>query len=263
MLIPPTRSAAARGEGGFSLVELLVAILTGVIVTGVIFSVLEFSTTESTRISDVAQATQHGRITMTHIVNELHSACVMANFTPVEKESSESTLIFETGYGEEAELPSVATAKTGVRKEEILWSPTAKTLRDYTKLSTGFEGGNYTFSTAEKFTPEGGVLIGEDVSQNEPEKGKTEPIFRYFKYASKTTTGSTEAASTLEEIPLAKGTSLTSEQANTVAAVQVAFDTAPVDKKGSLGRSAELSSEVTFAFSAPNSEAKIVAGPCQ
>jgi hypothetical protein len=263
MLSLPAAVSAARNERGFTIIELLVAMVTGLIVTGVLFTVLEFSTNESTRIGDVAQASQLGRTTMTHIVDELHSACFASGFAPVQEKSSESTLIFETAYSEEPELPSVATLKSGVRKEMIVWSPTTKTLRDYSKLSTGVESSVYTFSAAEKYTPEGGTLIGENISQNEPEKSKTEPIFRYFKYAPKATTSTSEASSALEEVKLSKEQTLTSEQAKTVASVQVAFDTAPLDKKGTLGRSAELSTQATFAFSAPNSEATITAGPCQ
>jgi type II secretory pathway pseudopilin PulG len=269
MLSAPTTPTAARGERGFTLVETLIAMVTGLIITGVLFSVLEFSMNESTRISDVAQATRLGRTTMTHIVDALHSACLASGFTPIQENSTEDKLAFVTGYSEEAEVPSVATLKEGgVRKEEIVWSPTTKTLRDYTKLGTGEESkGGYTFSEA--YTPTGGTLIGENISQtvetNSKKEAVTVPIFKYYGYAKKASAGTSEASSTLEE-----SKSLVSvfpaeikTEAKNAASVLISFNTAPTDKKATLGRSADLSSQVTFAFSAPSSEATITAKPCQ
>ncbi len=56
--------------------------VTGIIVTGALFAVLEVSMRQTARITDIAQANQLGRTTMTHMVDELHSACIAAEQEP-------------------------------------------------------------------------------------------------------------------------------------------------------------------------------------
>lgn len=268
MLTPSAAAAAARGERGYTLIELLVAMLAGVLVTGILFTVLEFSTNQSRRLSDVAQANQLGNTTMTHVVDALHSACLRAGFTPIQEKSTSTKLIFVSGYSEEAEVPSVEGAKGGVRKEEIEWSEKEGRLWDKIYPGTGVNSKNeYTF--AEK--PTAKTLLGEDISQSvEPGSEKPEKhieMFQYFTYAQKATKSTSEASSTLQEGKgkslAAGGATLTAEQAANVASVLISFNNAPLDGKASLGRSTDFSSQVTFAFSAPNSEATIEAGPCE
>jgi len=270
MLISPTASSAVRDERGFTLIEVLVALITGLIVTMALFSVLEFSMNQTTRLSDITQANQLGRTTMTHIVDELHSACLSAGFNPIQESSTESKLVFVTGYSAEAEVPSVLGEKGGVRKEEIEWNSVEGKMWDKSYAGTGTESkGNYTFSESSTKT-----LIGENISQSVESSGKKEaiPIFKYFAYATKPSSGATEAASTIEEAkPLTKGGVAIGKEAENAASVLISFNTATRDRNVLLGgnakvssdRSADLSSQVTFAFSAPSSEATIKAGPCE
>ena len=110
----------------------------------------------------------------------------------------------------------------------------------------------------------GGVRIGENVALQENSKKEVVPMFQYFKYA--TVAGSAEAGApidTLTPMALASGAELTATTAGEVAAVQVSFTARPTDNAKTLGRVADFSNQVTFAFSAPNPEATIDDGPCQ
>ncbi len=242
----------ARDTRGFTLMETLVAMITGVVVTGALFAILEVSMTQSTRLSDVAQATQLGRTAMTRIVDELHSTCINAAFTPIQAGSNENELIFQSAYSEQAEIPSG-------RMDKIVWNKATGTLTDNVYLSSGGSWPTFKFEN-----PPSQVRIAEHISEAESEtkKGEPVPIFRYYAYATKSSTTPTAASSTLEEGKPLKGT-LETKQAATVASVAVAFKAAPNDGKAELGRGVSLSSQTTFAFEAPSSEAPIVAAPCE
>ncbi len=269
----PRRALHARDERGFTLVETLVAMVTGVIITGALFAILDISVKQSSRLSETAQATQLGRATMTRIQDMLHSACLSPKFTPVEEGSSESKLVFLNSYGEKAEVPTAWTTREvteggvtrkyseGVRKDEIEWSEKASTLTDtYATATAETSAGKYSFGAGKA------VKIGENLT-----KIAATPIFTYYEYATTASSGTTSAASTLQvkKPPTSAEGGFKEAEANKIAAVAVSFNVAPNDTQATVAkrtkeaRTADLTSSTTFAFSAPNSEATITAGPCE
>jgi Tfp pilus assembly protein PilW len=247
MLISSAVNRLARDTRGFTLMETLVAMITGVLVTGALFAILEVSMNQTTRLSDVAQATQLGRATMTRMVDQLHTACISSGFTPVQEKSSGSELIFESGFSEKAEIPSG-------RLDKVVWSKTTGKLTDNIYTSTGGSWPSFTFPSS----PTSSVTIGEHIAQS----SEATPIFTYYAYSTKSSTTPTAPSSTLEEktpltVPLSK------TEAAKVASVLIGFKAAPNDNKAEMGRGVDLSSQVIFAFSAPSSEAPIEAAPCE
>lgn len=256
--------ALARDARGFTLIETLVAMVTGIAVTGALFTILEVSTKQAVRLSDVAQATQVGRTAMTHIVDELHSGCLYDDFAPVQPGSTESKLIFVNGYFPEKANEATQPEYTFVHKDEITWSNAGKgTLKD--KKFTATEAAKEQEYTAWK--ENGEVLVAENISQVEPVKEN--PVFKYYKYSSSSANGTSEAAATLTPMEVSGATALTAAQAKEVAAVGVTFRSAPYTKELKLSAASEKGTPLdqttltTFAFSAPNSETTIVAGPCE
>jgi Tfp pilus assembly protein PilW len=244
-----------RDRRGFTLIETLVAMVTGIIVTGALFAILEVSLHQSSRLSDVAQSTQLGRGAMNRVLDAMHSACISEGFTPVQEKSTPTKLILVSGYSEAAEVPTKATSATGVHKDEFEWNSGTKQLIDNSYLSTSEASvGKYNYEPVKK------IVLAENVSAT---PGSLEPptIFKYFEYAATPATATTAASSTLKEI---EGTTeLSATQAAKVASVAVAFNEAPPDKNTKLGRTVNLNSQVTFAFAAPNAESKIEAAPCE
>jgi Tfp pilus assembly protein PilW len=248
------RRTRIGGEHGFTLVETLVAMLTGIIVTGALFAILEVSLHQSTRINDRAQATQMGRTTMTKIVDELHSACIARRFVPVQEKSGESTLIFRAGTGREAVLEA-----KNVYQHEIIFTAakgsTPGTLVDKSYQGNGGEWPNFTYPSTATST----VKVGEYIYPT-----GSEPVFKYFKYSLTTPSSTGKAVSQLEEVKFKTvGETLTAAQASTVAAVQITYTAGATDGNTALNRSVEMSNLVNFSFSVPTAETPIEASPCE
>jgi Tfp pilus assembly protein PilW len=72
-----------RGEEGFTLVELLVTMMTSLVIMTAIVMMLTTSLRNQDRINRRVDANQRVRPVMTHIIQELHSACIAPRMTPV------------------------------------------------------------------------------------------------------------------------------------------------------------------------------------
>lgn len=263
-------------ERGFTLIELLVSMITAVVVSGALLSILNISLGQTTLISDKVQANQLGRTAMTRIIDELHSSCLSPGFTPIKEKSSESELRFVNAYSKEAVIPNAKEAKTtgtGVFAHQIVWSPSAKTLTDYTYKSTSGEGSEAKLpeitTTHVNATPTSGVLLASNVTQTEEKNSKGEvvkvPIFQYYKYAEESTSSSSTPVGTLvpieeQYLPLKAEKENSAEE---VASVLVSFRVAPVDGKTERDQYIDLSNQATLAFSAPNAETPIKDSPCE
>lgn len=245
----------ARDAGGFTLVETIVAMVTGLIVTGALLAILEVATHQAARATDVAQATQLGRTSMTKVIDELRTSCLGAEFTPIQEKSSGSELRFVNAYGEAAVIP-----QANAFERRIVWSgEPADTLTEKTYNATGGSAPNFTFSSTAAST----TLIGEDITQSKNEQNEAVPIFRYYKYASKAGAAETGLpVGTLTALSVSGG-ELSSTTAKEAASVLVAFRAAPSNNSTALGRAATFSNQVTLALGAPNAESTIKDGPCQ
>jgi type II secretory pathway pseudopilin PulG len=275
MLILAGIAARLRDRSGFTLVETLVAMVTGIIVTGALFMILEISVRQSSRLSNVAQATQVSRVAMTHVVDELRSACLSSGFSPViggeaEKGSTANKLMFVNGYDEKlskAEEPPAELPAAGIHKDVIEYNEKTEQLVDKTYVAST----NTPVETAEKYTfavtPSSTVTLATNVKRIE-EGGETKPIFQYLAYNTASSSGTSSAASTInEKTPLTAP--LTEASAKQAASVVVRFRTAPYSKEVRLnatpekGTFADQTSQTIFALSAPNSETTITAAPCE
>jgi prepilin-type N-terminal cleavage/methylation domain-containing protein len=242
--------ARLRDERGFTLMEVLVAMVAGIIVTGALFAILEISLKQNSRITDRVESQQLGSAAMTKIIDPLRSGCLAREAKPVLEGSTPTTLIF-TGAFSEGTTPEPKE----VFKETIKYEShklTATVQRAGTGAWPKYEG----WETGKK------SVIAENVYLPATfEKGP----FKYFKYTKETakasTASSTTGLSALEELTPAAGGM--KEEAKTVAGVEVGFEALPSNGDTRQTRASQFSDQVTFAFSSPNSEATIKAGPCE
>jgi len=272
MLAPATSrlaraGRAARDAQGFTLIETLVAIVTGIVVTAALFAILEVSLHQSARASDVVQASQLGRASMSRMVDELRSSCLSSEFVPIQANSSNTELFLRNSYSEKA-------VPTSASEHKIVWNETTGALTDFTYPSTSGSWPNFGYSGTA--SPVAGTLIGERISaqgttvvKNKESKAETipTPIFRYYKYATKA--GNAEEATnvpvgTLTQIELGAKETLGATRAEEVASVLISIRAGATDGLYTThGGVADFSNQVTLAFSAPNPEAKIEDAPCQ
>jgi Tfp pilus assembly protein PilV len=275
MLILDATLARLRDRSGFTLIETLVAMVTGVVVTGALFTILAVSARQSSHLSNSAAATTAGRSAMNRLVDALHSACIEKGFAPVKKGSTSTTLIFVSGYdqkpieetpgtkkGSSTEEPPSELTENDIYKDVVEYkaAPEEKLVdKRYTANTTAQTSGEYAFKEYATYTL-------TNVAPAEV-NGAAVPVFRYYPYNTVASTTTSTAASTLNATPL--GTPLTAATAAQVAGVAVAFRAAAPTTEYKLSSSplkgtyAEFSTLTTFAFMAPNSEASIVAKPCE
>lgn len=255
-------------ESGSTLIELLVAMISGMVVVLALVAVLAVATRQETHLTNVAQATQLGRLAMTKVVDELHSACIAPGFTPIQANSTGAELRFVNSYGKEAVI-----SKTEINEHRVVWNEKAETITDFTYPASKEETWP-TFKYSATANPVNGVLIASHVTQSESE-GKKLPIFQYYSYNLESNEGTTTGVNTLNTTPIVTGLSekLSEAQAATAAGVLISFNTGSSATTSSLNNtlgktvSKDVSdgqqTQVTLSFSVPITEAEKVDTPCE
>jgi hypothetical protein len=81
-------------ETGTTLVELLVALMTGMIIITALTMVILATIHTTGRVTARVEATQRARLALGKLMDQLHSACVSPEIAPVKKESSGTLLRF-------------------------------------------------------------------------------------------------------------------------------------------------------------------------
>ncbi len=164
-------------ESGFTLPELLTAIVIGMVVLMAAFMLLDRTVSSSARIAERQEAVQRGRLAMELVTRQLRSQVCLADDTPILAGDDNSV----TFYANLSSNPNSA------QKRALRYVAAEK--RIYEDVYTGT--GTYptlTFPTSPTTSKE---LLRPVVQANE-KVGSTlvpRPIFRYYRYEPGTTTG--------------------------------------------------------------------------
>jgi Tfp pilus assembly protein PilW len=224
MTAPPT---PLRAEHGFTLVEMLVAMVSGMVVILATLSVLDISISQSSRISERVDADQRGRLAMEKLMLELHSSCIAFASNPVEPGSTDTNIKFVSQAGNEAYF-------TSVTKHEVSLNSVTHQLTDtsYVSTNTASElGTSWNFSTTPTSTQP--LLTGAFQTVNE---GLTIPVFRYYKYEGG------NISTTPETTPVSAA------DAKATAEVTVNFTTAPSSERTDADRKVELTNTAVLRY---------------
>ncbi len=260
MLIEIDMPSGFHGEAGFTLIEMLVSMVTALLITLAAFALLQVVVDQSSRETDYLQASQLGDTAIAHITDELHSGCFATGLKPIFANSSGTDLIFATAYSEKTE-PTAAQAQ----KHEIKWEAEPKAagkvletgkLVDYMYAGKGTYP-SFTFAASPSYTKK--TILAQHVATNSAAGEST--IFKYYKYSAEAQQSSESTVGSFT--PLAATPTLTAAEAEQTASVVVSFRQLPSDGSEKPGRSLDLKSQVTFAFGAPIAEPKIVDKPCE
>ena len=120
-------------EDGTSMVELVVGMAMGMVVLAGLSMLLIVTLRGNARVDARTEASDNARVTMTRIMEELHSACVSPTVAPVKSTSTGYKLIFTRGtYGQETKASQAAITT------ELAYSPPEEVLRENT-LTSGEE----------------------------------------------------------------------------------------------------------------------------
>jgi prepilin-type N-terminal cleavage/methylation domain-containing protein len=212
-------------EKGFSLIELLVALVAGLVVMGALYAILEVSLHQTSHLTDRVSADQRGRLTMEKVMQIVQSSCVAPNYTPIEPNSTGSELRIVSAplgaKGATAALPEVnmhVLALSGETLADTIYPSTA-----------GSTAPNWTFSA--KATKESPITLLKGVSQS----GST-PVFQYYGYE----------GSKLSTTPLA--VPLSEVNANKAASVTVTYVAKPETGNVTVNRTLTLTDTAVLRF---------------
>jgi hypothetical protein len=226
----------ARDESGMTLVEVLVAAATGVVVMMGITTAMIITIRGVQRVTTHVEANQRARLTTSKIVDQLHSSCLTYDFAPIEEDSTGTLLSFVHQSGTGVSLTPVLS--------RISLSGTTLSESNY-PLSSGTGPTDWVFSGTATSTEQ--LLTGVSPIT------AGGPIFNYYGYSS----GVIAAA------PFSASPSLSANAAKTVQ-VNIAFKAAPVKvQKSDVNASTAVQSSALLRMSPASFETSSSNKPCQ
>jgi prepilin-type N-terminal cleavage/methylation domain-containing protein len=154
-----------RGDAGFTLVELLVAMAAGTVVLFGLISIMIVTLHQSQRTFTRIDATRQSRTALATIENEMHSACIAGTQAPpIQTGSTDDSVGFLSFYGTAANPTPVW--------HQLTFDATTKSLIDRSYNAAG-TGPNWT---------QGTLLSTTTLLANVTRQSASTPIFQYFAY---------------------------------------------------------------------------------
>jgi hypothetical protein len=225
-------------ESGYTITELLVAMMASLVVLGAIMTIVQVATRHQDRVAEQVAANQRARPVMTRIVDRLHSACVSPGLAPVQQGSDGDTLI----------LLSKAGAEVSPVPDKYVLDLSEGTLTETVYPGTGGEPEEWTFGPpSERQLLDGvsGAELGEPPA--------SVPVFRYFAYE----------GGEVEDTPLPTTPSGLSEaDAARTVQVDVAFTVAPQASSTDPSRAIAITDSATLRIEPASEDSAEVNLPC-
>jgi len=221
-----------RSERGLTLIELMVALLLGIIVSAATLAIVITSVHLTSNYDDRVDATQQGRDAMLKITQALNSSCVAAGLAPILAASDNNDLWF---YSALSDSPTIAPNKV-----EVSLTGGSLVMNTYAYVSGAAP--NWVFAG----TPTAFTLV-----VNAQAIGST-PVFQYYGYSS---------GGALSSTPYTITTNLGSNAATTDE-VAINFQANPTDNWTALGRASNFSDSVVLRLASASGATGAANLPC-
>jgi len=238
-----------RGERGFTLIELMVATFTGVIVSGATLAIVITSVHLTSNYTDRVDATQEGRTAMAKITQLLDSSCVAPALSAILPNAGDTNNTISATSGDSALwfYSSLSDGPTVLPSlVEIHYTGSSLVMSTYANTSAlTATPPNWSFAT----TPTSFTLL--PYATQESVSGSALPVFQYYGYGSNQTMSTT-----------AFGTPLSNANAAATAMVTVNFEALPSDNwsgSSAAGRPASFSDSIVLRLSPASSTSS---NPC-
>jgi Tfp pilus assembly protein PilW len=225
------RRLRLRSERGLTLIELMVALVLGIIVSGATLAIVITSVHLTSNYDDKVDATQQGRVAMLKITQALGSSCVAAGVAPILAASDNNDVWF---YSSLSDSPTITPNKV-----EISLTGGSLVMNTYAYVSGSAP--NWVFAS----TPTAFTLV-----VNAQAIGST-PVFQYYGY----TNGA------LSSTPYTITTNLGSNAATTDE-VAINFQANPTDNWTAVGRAASFSDAVVLRLASASGATGAANLPC-
>jgi prepilin-type N-terminal cleavage/methylation domain-containing protein len=222
-MIDRLRSIDARGEEGFTLPELLVAIVIGTVVALAAFGLLDTAVGVGTKVNKRVDATQRGRSAMSIITRDLRSQVCLPGDPPAASLRAAS----DTSVDVYADLGNGSTA-TPPQRRTITFDAAGRRITENIYTPTG-SAGSYVFPT----TPTVTRTLVTDVVQD-----GTTPVFRYYPV------DTTPDDDTQSPAAMAATAGLAATALSDVARIVIVFKVFPADSTDASGRTVVMQDEV-------------------
>src|SRR5579862_1394884 len=164
-LLTPDR----HSERGFTLIEVMVALMIGVVVSGATLAIVIVSVHLGSNYTDRVDANQQGRLAMEKITQALNSSCVTPNQPPVLAGSTGTSMSF---YSAQNDTPGATPNEVTVSLASTQPAPLL--------MSTQTLTGTAPAGTATS-TPPAVYTLALYVAQSVV-SGATQPVFQYYGY---------------------------------------------------------------------------------
>ncbi|MDX6609959.1 MAG: hypothetical protein QOF85_1884 [Solirubrobacterales bacterium] len=221
-------------ERGTTLIEMLVALMSGMVILAALTALILTTLHGSARVSARVHATQRARIVLTRLMEELHSSCIAPEIAPIQEKSTGTSLRFIHQTGSAVQPTPVLSV--------VSLSETTLSQSDYQQ--TGGTAPSWTFSEE----PSSTRTLLTSVSPTSPSTS----IFSYYTYTNGT------ISSTPQSTPLESTAAALTVEVR--AALTAAPESTPVKDAGA---SASVRNSATLRLTPPSFNEGSPSRPCQ